>query len=168
MAKKLTTEEFIKRSKEIHENTYIYPLFKYENTMTKVPIKCRIHGLFYQGVSQHMDGQGCPKCNISKGETKIMDYFKRNKIKFKDQKTFKTCKSINKLKYDFYIPKYRLLIEFDGGYHFKNIMKNKKYFGEWGLDAWKRTHKRDLIKTKWAKDNGYTLLRIPYTKFNKI
>jgi len=47
-------------------------------------------------------------------------------------------------------------------------MKNKKYFGEWGLDAWKRTHKRDLIKTKWAKDNGYTLLRIPYTKFNKI
>lgn len=44
MGKKLTNEEFIKRSKLIHKDKYDYSLVNYVNYLTKVKIICSIHG----------------------------------------------------------------------------------------------------------------------------
>ena len=44
--KKLTTEEFIKRAKEVHGDKYDYSLVDYKNMTTKIKIICPIHGIF--------------------------------------------------------------------------------------------------------------------------
>ena len=59
---KLTTEEFIERSKIIHNNHYDYSKVKYINYETKVCIICPKHGEFWQTPHGHLSGQGCPKC----------------------------------------------------------------------------------------------------------
>lgn len=59
---KLTTEEFIERSKKIHNNKYDYSKVKYKNSRTKVCIVCPEHGEFLQEPASHLRGNGCPEC----------------------------------------------------------------------------------------------------------
>jgi very-short-patch-repair endonuclease len=161
-AKKRTKSNsfFIQKSIEIHSDKYDYSKAVYERCNKKVVIVCKKHGEFLQRPSDHLHGTGCPICKLSKGENKIRNWLVKHRIKFISQYKFKGCKNINILLFDFYIPKYKLLIEYDGRQHFRNMS-----FGDSGL---KNTKKCDNIKTKWAKKNGYKLLRIKYTKFKKI
>jgi very-short-patch-repair endonuclease len=62
MPKKLTTIEFIKKAKNIHENKYDYSLITYINNHTKIKIVCSKHGMFEQRPIEHLNGCGCPKC----------------------------------------------------------------------------------------------------------
>jgi len=62
--KKITTDNFITKSKEIHNDEYDYSLVKYVNSNTKVKIICKEHGIFEQKPTNHFNNkQGCPKCN---------------------------------------------------------------------------------------------------------
>ncbi len=60
--KKLTTEQFIEKAKEIHGNKYDYLLTEYKNNKTKIKIICSEHGEFEQIPLTHLKGQGCKKC----------------------------------------------------------------------------------------------------------
>ena len=62
----MTTEEFIKKAKEIHGNKYDYSKVEYKNTSTKVCIICPEHGEFWQTPNHHLQGHGCPKCKNEK------------------------------------------------------------------------------------------------------
>lgn len=75
MSKRLTTEEFVKKAKQIHGNKYDYSKVEYVNANTKVCIICPEHGEFWQTPYSHVNGRGCPQCaNIKRGETfKISD-----------------------------------------------------------------------------------------------
>lgn len=72
------------------------------------------------------------------------------------QKTFEDCLSPKKyhLRFDFFIPTHSLLIEADGTQHF-----NKKHWftTEYNIQC-------DLIKQRWCKEKGYSLIRIPYSR----
>lgn len=59
---KMTRDYFIKRAKEVHNNKYDYSKVEYVNTDTKVCIICPEHGEFWQLVSNHLGGHGCPQC----------------------------------------------------------------------------------------------------------
>ena len=61
----LTLEQFIINANIIHNNTYDYSeITEYINNNTKVPIRCKIHGIFEQTPHSHMSGGcGCPKCS---------------------------------------------------------------------------------------------------------
>lgn len=61
MAKRLTVDEFIEKSKMIHGNRYDYSKVVYVNTYTKVEIVCKQHGSFLQDPHNHLKGRGCPK-----------------------------------------------------------------------------------------------------------
>ena len=74
--KKLTTEEFIKRVREIHGDKYDYSKVKYVNNRTKICIICPIHGEFWQTPSQHLRGRGCIEC----GKTKQLNNIRENAI----------------------------------------------------------------------------------------
>lgn len=64
MSKKLTTEEFIAKAKEIHGEKYDYSKVTYTNSHTKVIITCLIHGDFEQSPVKHVNNsQGCSKCS---------------------------------------------------------------------------------------------------------
>ena len=58
----ITTEEFIKRSNEIHNGKYNYSKTVYNGTHNKVIIICPIHGEFLQTPHDHLKGCGCKKC----------------------------------------------------------------------------------------------------------
>ena len=60
--KKMTTEDFIERAREVHGDKYDYSKVEYVNTKTKVCIICPIHGEFYVSPANHLKERGCPKC----------------------------------------------------------------------------------------------------------
>lgn len=62
-SKRLTLEEFIRRSNIAHNNKYDYSHSEYINGRTKTTITCPVHGPFEQTPEMHMAGQGCPKCS---------------------------------------------------------------------------------------------------------
>lgn len=59
-----TNESFIKESIKLHNNKYSYEFTNYINSWTKVNITCKIHGIFTQNPTKHLNGQGCAKCAI--------------------------------------------------------------------------------------------------------
>ena len=59
---RLTTEEFIRRAKEVHGDKYDYGKTKYLNQTTKVCIICPKHGEFWQTPNGHLEGKGCYEC----------------------------------------------------------------------------------------------------------
>lgn len=61
--RKLTTEEFIQKARQIHGDKYDYSKVNYINNSTKIIIICPIHGEFEQRPSKHLSGQGCSKCS---------------------------------------------------------------------------------------------------------
>lgn len=56
-----STEDFIKRAKEIHGETYDYSLVNTEGNL-KVKIICKEHGVFLQNTQDHKAGKGCILC----------------------------------------------------------------------------------------------------------
>lgn len=107
----------------------------------------------------------CPECNESKGEKKCKNYFILNNILYIKEKSFNGLLGIGKrkLRYDFYLPKYNLLIEYQGEQHerfCKGIHKSKKDF--------EKQLEHDKRKKEYALSNGYNFLEIWYYDFDKI
>lgn len=69
MGKKITNDEFIKRSNIIHRNFYEY-MDEYKNARGKIKIMCPKHGEFEQMPYSHLQGIGCPKCGFDKTSSK--------------------------------------------------------------------------------------------------
>lgn len=97
-------------------------------------------------------------CKESKGESRIREFLEYNNILFEQEAVFADCKDIKCLPFDFYLPKYNLIIEFDGQHHYFEV----------GFGNYETTKKHDEIKNKYCKDNGINLLRIPYWEGNDI
>lgn len=70
MSKKLTTEEFIRRAKEVHGDKYDYSKVEYVNNTTKIEVICSKHGSFFTQPSSILNGHGCPSCSVRKKLTK--------------------------------------------------------------------------------------------------
>ena len=62
MPKKKSTEQFIKEANKKHNNYYDYSETIYINSLTKINIKCPIHGKFEKSPKHHLRGQGCKEC----------------------------------------------------------------------------------------------------------
>ena len=80
---KLTTEEFIEKSKIIHNNFYNYSEVNYIIYSKKVKIICPKHGEFIQTPSQHLKGHGCKKCGGNEQLT-TKEFIEKSKIIHKD------------------------------------------------------------------------------------
>ncbi len=64
--RKLTTAEFIEKSKTIHGIKYDYELVNYFDAKTNVKIICNKHGAFEQSPDNHLRGAGCKKCTTAR------------------------------------------------------------------------------------------------------
>lgn len=61
--KSLIKQEFIKKAKKIHDDSYDYSLVDYKNNKTNVKIICKNCGrVFLQTPCNHLKGCGCPYC----------------------------------------------------------------------------------------------------------
>lgn len=90
--KKLSTEEFIAKAKEVHGNKYDYSKTIYKNKRNKIIVICPIHGEFEIIAHNHKRGQGCPQCgkecakNCRKGDYK--SFLERANKKFGDKYSY--------------------------------------------------------------------------------
>lgn len=105
---------------------------------------------------------GCYK--KSKGEEKIENILNELNIQYETQKQFPNLFSINngKLRFDFYLPLYNIVLEYQGKQHYTNI---EYWGGEKGLQD-RQTN--DNIKRQWCKENNIKLIEIPYWDFDKL
>ena len=133
----------------------------YEGSKTKLILKCNICNEIWNTtsfVNFVFSNISCPKCNnFWKMELEIENLLKDNNIEFEKQKSFNWLKYKNKLKLDFYLPKYNIAIECQGIQHFENT----EYFGECN-----EQQKRDKTKFDLCKNNNIKI--IYYSNINKF
>ena len=103
--------------------------------------------------------QSCGCITTSIGENNIQQILLENNIEFIREYKFS---DLSLLRYDFYLPNYNRLIEFDGRQHSdpSSLWDNKESFEN-------RKH-RDQLKNDYAKSHNIDLVRIPYTKRDSI
>lgn len=165
---KMTLEDFINKSSKIHYNRYDYSQTKLLGYDVKMPIVCKKHGVFLQSPHSHLYGRGCQKCRWSRGESVIFNSLTIKTIKFETQKSFNDCRNPKTgalLFFDFYLQDYNVLIEYDGEQHFMKTEGGPFHMSKKDIEDLKY---RDFIKTNYAKSKTIKLIRIKYTKFNKI
>jgi uncharacterized protein YbaR (Trm112 family) len=67
-----TTEQFLNEAKSKHGDSFDYSLVEYKGAWKKVKIICnKCKRMFEMRARLHLSGQGCPYCNLSKGEEEI-------------------------------------------------------------------------------------------------
>ena len=136
----------------------------YKDTLTRnLNILCSCGNVFTTSFSNYgkhgVDTCYSCSCKESVGEECIRKYLELNKIEFVQEKRFVDCRDNKPLPFDFYLPNYNLIIEFDGQQH---------YEPKFGEDSFVQTQKHDKIKNQYCKDNNINLLRIPYFESNNI
>ena len=85
------------------------------------------------------------------------------------QKTFNDLRGIKGglLSYDFYLPEYNLLIEYQGEFHDINL-KNDYNYTEYLRKNLQKQYEHDKRKREYAKNNNIKLLEIWYWDFDNI
>ena len=111
--------------------------------------------------------KSCGCLDDSSGEYKIKTILKNANITFYQEYSYTNLKSKNNvvLRYDFYLPDYNCLIEFDGEQHFYQKGQGHGYFTDEKIE---NIHLHDNMKNKYCIDNKITLIRIPYTHYDAL
>lgn len=138
-------------------------LEEYTTAKTKMKCSCPNGHIFEINWNNFKSGKRCPYCRKSKGEEIIKSILEELKIDFISQYKFKDCKDLLPLPFDFYLPNYNLIIEYDGEQHFdvnRAFNSNENKFWE--------TVIHDAIKNAYCEDNNINILRIPFWEYNNI
>ena len=125
-------------------------------TSAKYKFLCDSHGIYEQQYSGHGQGQSCPRCFESRGETSVANVLDKINLVYERQKKFEKCRNYMKLPFDFYIPSLKTLIEFNGEQHYRS----RERFG--GEETFKKQQHRDSIKRKFARREGFRFITISY------
>ena len=104
-------------------------------------------------------------CLHSKGEAKINSLLTEHNIKFITQYHTDELKNENGyfLYFDFFLPEYKVIIEYQGEQHFNPI--NRGFYTQ---ESFEELQKRDILKREWCFNKGIKLVEIPYTDYNKL
>ncbi len=165
------TQEFV----DIYIKKYGHKLLSiYESANKDINILCDEGHIYTTTFNQFKNGnRRCDKCHGSSGEKAIQIYLnkflKENIDYFHNKEYFKDLFSMNGklLRPDFILPQYKIWIEFDGQQHFEPVdFANKGK--EWAEENFKKVKYNDQLKNEYAKNNGWKLIRIPYTEFDNI
>jgi Fe2+ or Zn2+ uptake regulation protein len=173
----LTLNEFIEKSKLIHNNKYDYSKVKYKNHGSLIVIICPNHGEFIQSANAHLSGKGCSKCifKISKPEISFLNYMK---ISEENRQVY-----IKPYKIDGIDLKTNTLYEFLGDYFHGNPKKfnkdiinktTKKSFGELYQNTFKKFDKlkslgyniKYIWESDWKKWSKNKIGNIPLLEYN--
>jgi hypothetical protein len=139
---------------------------EYKNSNTPMAYICKHHpefGVQYMALSNAYK-QHCPHCNVVKGEDKISCYLLKNNIEFVHHKSYDNLFGIKggKLSYDFYLPNFNMLIEYQGEQHERPV----DIFG--GERQFEIQQEHDKRKREYAKKHNIELLEIWYYDFKNI
>lgn len=138
---------------------------------------------WYALISSRNNNRGCPECSKSKGEKECKRVFisksfieisqedyanlsfsdKNNNLYLIPQKTFDGLLGLGNgsLSYDFYTPKYNLLVEYQGQYHDGTAYQQTK-------EEFIIQQEHDRRKKEYTLKNNYNFLEIWYYDFDRI
>lgn len=149
-----TNDEF---DKELIERNIkdIVRVGDYKSNKKKLLFKCLKCGTLFENkpVNITHNMEGCPHCSSSKLEKEVATLLEENNIVFEREKSFDGLVGKNNypLKFDFFIPEKKILIECQGIQHFVPI----DIFG--GIESFERLVAYDTKKRKYASDNHIKL-----------
>lgn len=149
----------------------IYPHIKltdgYNGVTELANFHCEICNSDFIDYPAYVERRGCPVCDGFSVERKIGVLLTKYDIQYKPQYSFNDCKDQRALPFDFYLPKYNLLIEYDGQQHYRPVN-----FGgisdEEAYENFKITQLHDSIKNNYCDVHNIPLLRIPYWEQKNI
>lgn len=121
---------------------------------------------FYKGIQKiSSEDQWCSKCSMSKGEKKIATWLRYNGIEYEYEKEFDGLTGLGggNLSYDFYLPDYNLLIEYQGRQHEGYIQGFQKVYCDYLNQV-----EHDERKRKYSKIHNIRLIEIWYYDFDNI
>ena len=155
----------LEKFREAWGDLYEYDEDSYISSIDYMTIICSVHGPFQKTPSSHTQKgfpSGCQKCSREKRDSAGVRYISRMftlmSIDFLREEYFDNLRSDKNrvLYFDFLLKSYRLITEYDGEQHFKIV----KCWS--GLEGLLRRQASDLAKDKYAIENGYSMVRIPY------
>lgn len=156
-----TTEEAIKDIESVYPSVYDLSKFEYINATTDSLICCKKHNYWFKDNYHKLMTNTSRKCCDMEWQSNpniyIKDLLDKYKIKNFSEYKFSDCKNVNKLSFDFYLPDYNTVIEYQGEWHYNNYRNNLEL-----------QQKRDQIKRDYCKKKGIKEIEIPYWDFDKI
>lgn len=159
--RKKTSQQFINEIDEKYPGQYEL-LDTYDSAKSSIRVKHLECGFIFKIRPDNLlHGRGCPRCNRynSIGSKAIKKWLEDNNITYETEKNFEW---IGKKRYDFFLPDYKLLIEFNGIQHYQPIefFLQNRTFEEQQLS--------DEIKKKEAIKHNFNFLVIKYDEVDKI
>lgn len=161
-----TDEHF--RSTLADVNPMVEVLSGYTNRYTNVHVRCRACGFEWDATpSALLIAHGCRKCYHSVGEYMILEWLDANGVKYECQKKYpqelRGLHNRSPLAYDFYLPDYDTLIEYQGEFHdgtaWKGIIDRQQTM---------RQQENDAKKREFAKQKKLNLIEIWYYQRDQI
>lgn len=153
-----STDKFIEKANKVHNYKYDYSKVTYVTNRVNVCIVCPIHGEFYQTPHSRLSGRGCPKC-LYKSQynlyNRLCNELPNLEILYEYSPDW-----LGKQRFDIYIPKYNIAIEYNGEQHYKPMAK----FG--GVIGYNKTVERDSHKLEKCKANNCKLYVLRYNYKN--
>lgn len=158
---KVYFEEFMARLNTMGEGLYVLEEgSEYIDTRTKVLLRHLECGNTYSTKPLNFfNGRRCPFCankGNSKGERMVEQVLNTLGIEYLEQATIVGMVHKKQLYYDFLLDDQDVVIEYQGIQHYEPV----EYLG--GFEKFKSQLVRDKIKAKYAEDNGYKLVEVPY------
>lgn len=157
--RKVTKEEFLKRSKSKHGDKYEYSMVDYVDSKTKIKIICRIHGVFEQTPQTHYQS-GCKSCSNDK-------LLGMTQEEFIDQSNKK-----HQGKYDYSLVQYRSKLEevdiicpTHGSFRQLPKLHLKGHGCGWCGGAWKYTKEMFVAKARIIHGDKYNYDNFEYISF---
>lgn len=152
------TDEFKEKAEKVHGKLYGLDEIIYTGAKKKIKALCYKHGEFHVTPNNFLSGKGCPICKASKGEIRIFKWLNSKNIEFIREYSLPDTP----YRFDFYLPAFNILIEYDGIQHFKPV----KRFG--GKEGFLKTKKNDVSKNVLSILLSINLIRIPYTELQNL
>lgn len=157
------TDEFKQEVFSSVENDYEV-LGTYQNANTPIKMKHNKCGHIYKVRPNNFlnSNERCPYCNQSHGEQLVTRALKNLYGLVLNTDFYYGYVLPNKLHLDFYLPKHKLAIEYDGIQHYQPVDFAGK--GDaWAQERFKQQQLNDRTKDQYCNDHDIKLVRVPYT-----
>lgn len=160
-------DTFIERSKSIFLETLSYDKLDYKTNHTPVILTCKIHGDFEVTPNKHLyRGKSCPLCESTSHNERILEIHTDNilirEVKLKvawDRKQTQDDIRLHRVRYDFYCPHLRMLIEVNGEQHYKP---------SWTAEKLQKQIEIDRFKINQAINRGFNFCILKMPNFQNI
>ena len=93
--KKLTTPEFIEKSRTVHGDKFDYSEVECIGSVKKVKIICLDHGAFEQTPNSHLSGNGCPKCYFEQKTSITLEFIEKSRTVHRDKYDYSMVEYVN-------------------------------------------------------------------------